>query len=69
MEAAYALNRARNPMATVPLGSVTRPSAIAFHPGGDTLVIGGEKNTIFVRQVRDIEAMHISECSCVVMDH
>lgn len=54
MEAAHALHRARNPMATLHLGSVTRPSAVAFHPDGHTLVIGGEKNTIFVRQVRGV---------------
>eukprot|EP01043_Picozoa_sp_COSAG02_P008280 COSAG02_NODE_262_length_26647_cov_21.607240_7_plen_708_part_00 len=51
-EAAFAMHRARNPMASLPLGNVTRPCAVAFHPAGDTLVIGGEKNTIFVRQVR-----------------
>ena len=53
-EAAFALHRARNPMASLPLGNVSRPCAVAFHPAGDTMVIGGEKNTIFVRQVRGV---------------
>jgi hypothetical protein len=51
-EAARAVRRATHPLARVALGHVARPSAVAFHPAGDTLVIGGEKNTIFVRQVR-----------------
>ena len=50
-EAAHAVWRARNPLAMISLGDVSRPSAIAFHPAGETLVIGGEKNTIFVRQM------------------
>lgn len=61
-EAAFAMHRARNPMASLPLGSVTRPCAVAFHPAGDTLVIGGEKNTIFVRQVSCMRC----HTSCVV---
>lgn len=50
-EAAHAVWRARHPLAMISLGNVARPSAIAFHPAGESLVIGGEKNTIFVRQM------------------
>jgi len=59
-EAAAAVWRAKNPLAQVALGDVERPHSVAFHPGGDVMVIGGEKNTVFARMMGEIPSERLA---------